>query len=88
MKRNLILACAALTVFLAAYSAIFVYDRYFQAGRMWETPAVKPYENPILVMDEGVVPVLTGSENPQLVMTLLRQGLSTRLRPSTGPPTP
>ncbi|MGD8252019.1 MAG: cytochrome c [Desulfobacterales bacterium] len=71
MKRNLILACAALTVFLAAYSVIFVYDRYFQAGRMWETPAVKPYENPILVMDDGVVPVLTGSENPQLVMTHL-----------------
>lgn len=68
MKKNLIIICAVLTVFFSAYSVIFVYDRYFRAGRMWETPAVKPYENPILVMEAGVVPVMTGSENPLRIM--------------------
>ncbi|MFZ7125227.1 MAG: c-type cytochrome [Desulfobacterales bacterium] len=68
MKKNLILVCAALTVFFAAYSALFVYDRYFRPGRMWETPAVKPYEKPMLVMEKGVVPVSSGSENPSVVL--------------------
>jgi mono/diheme cytochrome c family protein len=68
MKKNLILICAVSAVFLAAYSGIFVYDRYLQAGRMWETPAVKPYENPIPVMEPGVVPMTIGGRNPQTIL--------------------
>lgn len=78
MKKNLVLLCTALTVFLVAYAVLFVYDRYFRPGRMWETPAVKPYENPILVTEAGAVPVMTGSENPDF---LLRRGASAALNP-------
>lgn len=60
MKKNLIIALAALTVFFGAYSAITIYDHYFKFGRMWQTPAVRPYENPILVMDEDAVPLHGG----------------------------
>ncbi len=79
MKKNLILLCVVATVGLAAYSGIFVYDRYFQAGRMWETPAVKPYENPIPVMDPGVVAMTTGARNPA---TLLAGGDARNLGPA------
>lgn len=60
MKQNLIIALAVLTVFFGAYSAITIYDHYFKYGRMWQTPAVRPYENPILVMDEDAVPLHGG----------------------------
>jgi len=60
MRKNLILVLAALTVFFGAYSALTVYDTYFQWGRMWQTPAVRPHENPLPVMDAGVVPINGG----------------------------
>ena len=60
MRKNLIIVLAALTVFFGAYSALTVYDTYFKAGRMWQTPAVRPHEQPIPVMDAGVVPVRGG----------------------------
>jgi mono/diheme cytochrome c family protein len=60
MRKNLILVLSALTVFFGAYSALTVYDTYFKPGRMWQTPAVRPYENPIPVMDAGLVPVSGG----------------------------
>jgi mono/diheme cytochrome c family protein len=57
MRRNLILLTAALAVFFGAYSLVTLYDTFFRFGRMWETPAVKPHEQPLLVMDAGLVPV-------------------------------
>ena len=57
MKRIAILGGAALTVILAAYGAITFYDYNMKIGRMWETPAVRPHEEPILAMDENTVPV-------------------------------
>ena len=60
MRKNLIIVLAALTVFFGAYSALTVYDTYFQWGRMWQTPAVRPHEKPLPVMDAGVVPVSGG----------------------------
>ena len=60
MKKNLIIIVSALTVFFGAYSLITIYDTYFKWGRMWQTPAVRPHEDPILVMDEDVVPVHGG----------------------------
>jgi mono/diheme cytochrome c family protein len=60
MKKNLVIALGALTVFFGAYSALTVYDTYFKFGRMWQTPAVRPYENPILVMDDDAVPIHGG----------------------------
>jgi len=60
MKKNLVIALGALTVFFFFFSALTVYDTYFKFGRMWQTPAVRPYENPILVMDDDAVPVHGG----------------------------
>ena len=60
MKKNLVIVLAGLTVFFGAYSALTIYDTYFKFGRMWQTPAVRPHENPILVMEPGVVPVSGG----------------------------
>lgn len=60
MKKNLVIALAGLAVFFGAYSALTVYDTYFKWGRMWQTPAVRPYENPHPVMEAGVVPVSDG----------------------------
>ena len=41
----------------AGYAALMAYDRYFPYGRMRETPAVRPYEKPLLVMEAGTVSV-------------------------------
>lgn len=60
MKKNLVIALGALAVFFGAYSALTVYDTYFKFGRMWQTPAVRPYETPLLVMDDDAVPVNGG----------------------------
>ncbi len=60
MKKNLVIALGALTVFFGAYSALTVYDTYFKFGRMWQTPAVRPHETPLLVMDDDAVPVHGG----------------------------
>jgi mono/diheme cytochrome c family protein len=46
---------------LGAYQALMLYDNNFRYGRMRETPAVKPHEEPQILMEAGAVPV-TGGE--------------------------
>ena len=46
-----------LAVVWAGYAALMAYDKYFPYGRMRETPAVRPYEKPLLVMEDGTVSV-------------------------------
>ena len=36
------------------------YDNNFPYGRMRETPAVRPYENPMLLMEDSIVPISGG----------------------------
>jgi mono/diheme cytochrome c family protein len=61
MKRLIVFFfCAAVVVF-AVYQVVIYYDNNFQYGRMRETPGVREYENPLLIMEEGIVPV-TGGE--------------------------
>jgi mono/diheme cytochrome c family protein len=45
---------------LAAYHVLIYYDNNFRYGRMRETPAVKPHEQPILIVEEGIVPISGG----------------------------
>jgi cytochrome c5 len=61
MKRLVILACLAGFLLLIVYGAITMYDETFRYGRMWETPAVRPYEEPLPIMEKGLVPT-TGGE--------------------------
>ena len=56
MKRIVILAVFVAVVLTAAYTVITLYDENMKVGRMWETPAVHPHEQPLLIMEPGVVP--------------------------------
>jgi mono/diheme cytochrome c family protein len=47
-------------VVLVAYLALVYYDNNFRYGRMRETPAVRPHEEPLLIMEAGVVPFSGG----------------------------
>jgi mono/diheme cytochrome c family protein len=62
--KKLITLLVLLGVFLfIVYQALIYYDNNFRFGRMRETPAVKEHEAPLLIMEEGLVPV-RGGEAP------------------------
>lgn len=60
MKKIYLIVIAAVVVGYAAYEALMYYDNEFIYGRMRETPAVRPYEEPILIMETGIVPFSGG----------------------------
>jgi mono/diheme cytochrome c family protein len=60
LKRISILALFILAVLFVAYEALIFIDNYANPGRMRETPGVRPHEQPILPMEEGVVPASGG----------------------------
>jgi mono/diheme cytochrome c family protein len=60
MKRILALGLIVSTVALIAVGVITLYDYNLSVGRMWQTPAIKPYEKPIPVMVDGSMPVAGG----------------------------
>lgn len=62
MKKYLLFFILLGLVLLAAYEALIYYDTNFRYGRMWETPAVRPHEEPLLTMRAGVVPFGGGEE--------------------------
>ena len=57
MKKALVLGVVVAFVLLAAVLALRQIDDYADFWRMRETPVVRPYEKPMLIMEEGVVPV-------------------------------
>ena len=59
MKKATALA-AILVGAIAGYHLLMLYDNNFRYGRMRETPAVRPHEDPIAAMRPGVVPVQGG----------------------------
>jgi hypothetical protein len=60
MKTVAALLIAAAALLWTGYEALVYYDDNFRYGRMRETPAVKPHEEPLLAMEAGVVPVSGG----------------------------
>jgi mono/diheme cytochrome c family protein len=56
MKRIIVLAGFVAVVLTVVYTVITLYDENMRVGRMWETPAVRPHEQPLLIMEPGVVP--------------------------------
>jgi mono/diheme cytochrome c family protein len=60
MARALSVCLIVLILGYIAYGLITLYDTYMPAGRMWQTPGIKPYEDPIPVMALGSVPVSGG----------------------------
>jgi mono/diheme cytochrome c family protein len=62
MKKILAVFAVIIVVGLVAYEALMYYDNNFRYGRMRETPAVRPHEDPILIMEAGLVPINGGEE--------------------------
>jgi mono/diheme cytochrome c family protein len=60
MKKIIGFGIVVLIFILAAYHAVIYYDNNFRYGRMRETPAVRPHEDPLLIMEPGIVPVSGG----------------------------
>ena len=60
MKKLLLTIPVLLIGILVAYHGLMFYDNRFPLGRMRETPAVRPHEKPIFIMDETTVPVSGG----------------------------
>jgi mono/diheme cytochrome c family protein len=56
MKRVIILGVFVAVVLTAVYTIITVYDKNLKVGRMFETPAIFPQEQPLLIMEPDVVP--------------------------------
>ena len=60
MKKIIGLIIVIGIIGLAGYEALMYYDNNFRYGRMRETPAVRPYEEPLLEMEAGLVPINGG----------------------------
>ena len=57
MKKALVLAGILFSVVVVAVLVLRHIDDYADFWRMRETPVVRPHEQPMLIMEEGVVPV-------------------------------
>lgn len=55
MKQALFLAVFALIAGTGVYAVITLYDTNLKAGRMYQTPVVRPHEEPELAMDQRAV---------------------------------
>jgi mono/diheme cytochrome c family protein len=60
MKKTVLGLILLAVVGAIAFSGFIAYDNYFPYGRMRETPAIKPHEQPLLIMEAGVVPFKGG----------------------------
>jgi mono/diheme cytochrome c family protein len=61
MKRLIVFFFCLVTVVFVVYHVVIYYDNNFQYGRMRQTPGIREYEKPLLIMEDGIVPV-TGGE--------------------------
>jgi mono/diheme cytochrome c family protein len=62
MKKYILFFILLALGVLVAYEGLLLYDTDFRYGRMWETPGVRPLEDPPLVMDGTGVPFHDGEE--------------------------
>ena len=62
MKHVIFIVAFLVVAVYALYTFVNFYDKHLHAARMQETPAVRPYEHPLLVMQEGTVPYQGGEE--------------------------
>lgn len=60
MKRYVTLFFLIGVIIVVAYEALIFIDNNFKYGRMWETPAVKPHQKELLIMEKGVIPFAGG----------------------------
>ena len=60
MRKIIGFLIVVVIVLFAAYEVLMYYDNNFRYGRMRETPAVRPHEDPLLIMEKDLVPVSGG----------------------------
>ena len=60
MKKAIGLLIIVGIVVLVAYHGLIYYDNNFPYGRMWKTPAIRPHEEPLPIMEAGVIPFMGG----------------------------
>ncbi|MDF1590129.1 MAG: c-type cytochrome [Desulfobacterales bacterium] len=60
MKKVAAAAVILFVLIMGAYHVLLKVDNDFPYGRMRETPAVRPYEEPLLLMEAGTVPSAGG----------------------------
>ena len=60
MKKVLVIVAVLSVVLVVALLVLQHIDTYAEFWRMRETPAVRPHEEPLLLMEDGVVPVSDG----------------------------
>ncbi len=60
MKKIIGIIIVVGIVLYVGYEALMYYDNNFRYGRMRETPAVRPHEDPLLKMEDGIVPINGG----------------------------
>jgi mono/diheme cytochrome c family protein len=85
MKKILIAVVVLGAFALIALQALIIYDNQFMPGRMRETPAVRPYEQPLLVMEKGVVPFAGGEmiyrvQKPENIKSPLKMDASETIK--------
>lgn len=56
MVKKIIIVIIPIAVLVGGHYGLTLFDNVLTVGRMWETPAVRPHEEPLLVMAPGVVP--------------------------------
>jgi mono/diheme cytochrome c family protein len=61
VRKYLIIVVGLVAIVFVAYQGLIFLDSNFRYGRMWETPVIRPHEQELLAMDEGLVPI-TGGE--------------------------
>jgi mono/diheme cytochrome c family protein len=60
MKKKILIVILPIFVLVGAHYALTLLDEVLKVGRMWETPGVRPHEQPLEVMEKGLVPFSGG----------------------------
>lgn len=69
MKKVLFLAIFVSLVLTGVYTVITLYDSNLKPGRMYQTPAIRPHEEPQLVMDKRTI---ADTKSEALIRELLK----------------
>ncbi len=73
MKKVLILAVFVSLVLTGVYTVITLYDTNLKAGRMYQTPVIRPHEEPELIMDKRTI---ADTKSEALIRELLKTGFT------------
>jgi mono/diheme cytochrome c family protein len=69
MKKVLVLGIFVSCVLTGVYTVITLYDSNLKAGRMYQTPVIRPHEEPLLVMDKRTI---ADTKSEALIKELLK----------------